>query len=283
MLSRVNEPAAPFNPSTWDRSKQVPPSIADISNAANTVASVGRDIEARLDYTMSAMITRLTTDSPVVTSTASNCPSGLTNVAPAILGPPHIHTQNDQESVVPLLISMAPLSGGPRKRKGRKSEKCVAEEAVTNPVSRSMTANSSKEPNDFGPTLGSLTSPCLKSLMAQIDDIDMTLGRSVNVPSASNGSEQVAAACVGPFDQFLSHKVRRSPFDDDVSVQQPGVLGVKRKNLSPSPFRTAETTAPPRLYVVPPTHDVDPVSVVVEQDMKKIVAPSDQTMDESGV
>ena len=52
----------------------------------------------------------------------------------------------------------------------------------------------------------------------------------------------------------------------------------ERKNLSPSPFRTAETTAPPRLYAVPPTHDVDPVSVVVEQDMKKIVAPSDQEL-----
>lgn len=284
-ITRVNEPAGPPRPANVGPflAEDVPSSIADISNAANSIASIGRDIEARLDNTMNGMIRRLTEDHPtsaVATVTCSHSPPA--SVTPPIPQLPNMCTEKVEErSSSSAHVYGTSLKVAEDKAKMEKArENAGTASATSSPTPEQMQVHTSIEDNDdFGPTIQELNEPMpQKSLLAQIDDIDVTLGKSASVPSASNQPEPAVAARGGSFDQFLPQDLRQSPFGKESFVTQSSVLGVKRKNLSPSPFRTTEMAAPPKLYTVPPLRDIKTVPLALEQDKRRIVAPSDQEL-----
>merc|ERR1711871_328758 len=136
---------------------------------------------------------------------------------------------------------------------------------------------------DCGPTLRELNAPLPpKSLLAEIDDIGNTLGRSISVESRYSASSEVQAVVGAGFDKFIPQSSRENPFIQ--SAQGPSsppeaapALRGKRKTLSPSPFRTTETVVPPKLYALPAVRD-DNYPHQDSNSKVRIVAPSDEDL-----
>lgn len=295
-ISRVNETAqaqmrettAPQNVAPWTNKEQVP-SEGDLSRAANSLASIGKEIGTNLDGSLNRLLTRLTDPSEAQSSssqtgTPPNIPINFEmppfDVACTIkCSNYHFYGACSHTDEISLMV---------RENISKALETAAAAQAAAGSKPAAPVAEPVSKPKPQGgngPTLKELNAPSPpRSLLAQIDDLGSALGKSISVERNHSAPAEVQANAGTGFDKFLSNSTRANPFtqsEPQSSAPTPSssssVVGGKRKTLSPSPFRTQEAFVPPKLYAVRPVRS----EAVPQRDdgtKKRIIAPSDEEL-----
>lgn len=246
--TQARDKALSANVAPWTSKDHIVTGV-DLSHAADSLASIGKEIGTNLDGSLNRLLTILTDSSSP--TTASPAPSLVTESA--------VKAPESSAGTAPDTKANAPL----------------IEES----------ASKSKD-GEFGPTLQELNAPApRKSLLAQIDDIGNTLGKSISVESNHAASSEVQATAGTAFDKFIPQSTRENPFTETpqapsssaAAAGAAAVVGGKRKTLSPTPFKTKETIVAPKLYAVQPVRG----EAIPQRDdgtKKRIVAPSDEEL-----